>query len=143
MYFIQESILEQIKATIGIAPIESGGIIGVKNNVICAYCFDEGNVGNIAEYQPDPEKFNSIIRAWTDKRIFFIGIVHSHANSYDKPSLGDKIYANNLMEANSYLKAVVFPIVTKVGARIKVSFYEYDKEGKEFYPIRVKILSNT
>ena len=143
MYFIQKSILDEIKNTIGITTMESGGIIGAKDNVICAYYFDDKNIGNISEYIPDTEKLNSIIRAWGNIGIHFIGIVHSHANAYDKPSLGDKIYADNLIKENSFLERVLFPIVTKTNAFVKVDFYEYCKETKAFTSTEVKVLSNT
>lgn len=125
MYFIDCLIYNKIIKTIGVAPIESGGIIGIKNGVICAYYFDKKAVRRKSEYYPDIKRLNKVINGWSKKNITFAGIVHSHPNSCNQPSIKDKIYAENIIKNNTFLKVILFPIVTVSGDKIKLTLYEY------------------
>ncbi|MBQ7323737.1 MAG: Mov34/MPN/PAD-1 family protein [Clostridia bacterium] len=134
MYYIQQNILTEIIQTIGDSPIESGGIIGWRNHTICTYYFDKTNIQFEAEYTPNVEKLNQIIKHWAKDGVTFIGIVHSHPNGYNRPSISDEIYVRTLMEDNKSLTKLIFPILTKVNGNIKIDFYEF---VEKFSPIKV------
>ena len=108
MWYIDSSVYKDILETIGNAPIESGGIIGIKNNVICAYYFDKCTYNKESKYVPNISRLNSVIKKWHKQGIEFAGIVHSHPNSYNKPSLSDGDYAKILMENNNFLNRLFF-----------------------------------
>lgn len=140
MYFIKNTILKQIKDTIGKAPIESGGILGLKDNVICAYYFDKGDFCKIDEYRPNIKKLNSVINEWGNKGISFIGIIHSHPNSYKIPSLQDCNYVDVLMKQNRFLEKIILPIVIIENDDVQIYYYEYLQQVKDFSSIDVLIM---
>ena len=110
---------------IGNAPIESGGILGMKNDVICAFFYDENAKTSCDTYIPDIATLNEVIKNWNRQGVKFVGIVHSHANGYDKPSHNDELYAKKLLEHNSSLEFLIFPILTIYKGNKKLSCYEY------------------
>lgn len=137
MYLIDSSVYQKIIKTIGVASIECGGIIGIKKGVICAYYFDRKGKGYEAAYIPNTKVLNKIIEKWKNKGISFIGVIHNHLNSYDKPSFDDKVYAQNILECNMLLNKVLFPIVTQNGNSVKITLYEYTDD---FYLRHYKLI---
>ena len=131
MYRMKKEVYEKILETIGIAQIESGGIIGKKNGVICKFYFDDSETRYTDKYVPDFIKLNKIIEKWYDDEIFFAGIVHSHPNSCAVPSKEDEVYVSKLMENNSDLNSILFPIVTKYKGVATITFFEFTGEFKE------------
>ena len=119
---ILNQVYQKIIDTIGQAPIESGGIIGVRDGTICAYYFDEGN-SSPTEYKPDTQKINSVIQTWAKERIAFAGIVHSHPNGLKLLSKGDEEYARNILN-DTKLEKLIFPIVTIESGVAEITFYE-------------------
>ena len=128
MYFIDYSIYRSIIDIIGNSPIESGGIIGIKNNTVCSFYFDCFAKHNDSSYTPSINILNDIIKEWKKEEIDFIGIVHSHPNGYKLPSKNDTLYARMLLDTNENLPFVIFPIVTMDDEEIFIFFYKYDKE---------------
>lgn len=135
MYFIDFDIYKRVVETLRAAPVESGGILGIKDNVICAYCFDD-TYNSYSEYVPNTDVLNDVIDRWHDEGIDFIGIVHSHPNSYNKPSEKDLIYLQKLVINNDFLTRIIFPIVTKEEKCFKITFYEFKNK---FSLVGVKI----
>lgn len=101
--------------------------MGEKNGVLCEYYFDKTAKCTKDEYTPNIKKLNRVIKKWQRKGVIFAGIVHSHPNMYDKPSLNDEEYARNLLLINPELQRLIFPIVTTSSTNIQLSFYEYKK----------------
>ena len=139
MYYIYSNVYEEIIKTIGNAPIESGGIIGIKNNIICKFYFDKSESRHNTMYIPNTKVLNYIIDKWADSNIDFAGIVHSHPNSCTTPSLEDYYYATNLKQLNPTLKKILFPIVTIENKIVNITFYEFDNN---FSPESFKIIDN-
>lgn len=125
MIYINSRVYNEIMYTIGNAPIESGGILGMKDGEICAFYFDKGASTSYDAYIPNIKVLNEVIKRWSKRGIRFFGIVHSHANGYDKPSYNDEVYARNLLEQNPSLRSLVFPILTNYNGEKKLSCYEY------------------
>ena len=129
---ILKRTLEVMLDAIGSSPIESGGIIGFKNDSICAFEKD-GSYHSRYEYRPDAELLNSIIGEWNREGISFCGIVHSHLYGFNSPSLSDKVYASNLVRFGENISEMFFPIVTvNEEGRAAIDFFRYDSEKDSF-----------
>lgn len=139
MYYINNSILKKIEKTIGNSPIESGGIIGIKKNIICAFYFDKKNYNHLSEYYPNYKTLNKVIKRWGKHGIMFAGIIHSHPNLYNKPSIIDYNYAKKILDSNYLLEKLIFPIVTFKEKVMEISFYELQDY---FIEIEVKVLKD-
>jgi len=110
---INEKIYELIINKCSNNSIETGGIIGGKNNVVTKFVFDERtDLGSKRHYHPDIEKFNICIENWQNEGIRFYGIVHSHFSEEKELSFGDMQYIQIIMRAMpKYIRSLYFPIV--------------------------------
>lgn len=96
-----------------IPPPEQGGIMGMKNSIVCEYYHDNSkNATDRAVYVPDIDALNQKIEEWNRNGIQFAGIIHSHLLEQNTLSLGDKEYIkqifNNLPKV---IDKLYFPIV--------------------------------
>ncbi len=121
------STLRYIKQRFYSAPIESGGIIGSKDGIICAFCFDDGNY-NYDCYIPSVEKLNAKIAEWADNGIRFAGIVHSHHNDCRFVSALDTSYALEVQKSAGNI-TLYFPIITICRQNVVLTPYVL-KNGK-------------
>ena len=136
MYYIEHKIYQEIVETIGKSSLEAGGIIGRKDNIICSFHFDKNGLCSESEYKPNVSEMNKIIKEWYSWGVEFAGIVHSHPNSYNRPSFNDGLYAKRLMDTNPSMERVLFPIVTRTYEIVTITFYEYTDD---FYLVEVKM----
>lgn len=110
---ITQSIYEKILNKYPIPPPEQGGILGIRNGVVCKYYHDiTCTITESSVYELDVDSLNEKIEEWERKGIEFAGIIHSHMLGQDTLSSGDKAYIktlfNNLPE---WIKELYFPIV--------------------------------
>jgi len=112
---IKKAIYHSIIAECSNNPIESGGIIGGKNNIVTEFIFDKGtDSSSIQHYFPDTEKLNAHIKHWQDNGIQFLGIVHSHLQDGVELSFGDTRYIETIMQAMpAYIDFLYFPVVSQ------------------------------
>lgn len=89
---ILSQVLKDIEDTFLSAPIESGGIIGSRQGIVCAFYFDKGNY-NPESYTPSISKLNAKISERAGQGIMFCGVIHSHHNDCRLFSDTDKEYA--------------------------------------------------
>lgn len=97
-----------------ISSIETGGILGGKDNIIMHCKFDTGknSIKDYGSYKPDTLFLNQHIRHWSENGIAFYGIFHSHFPSSTELSVGDRRYISQIMKALSPKVATLyFPIV--------------------------------
>ena len=94
-------------------PPEKGGILGVKNAVVCSCCFDNNlSQTNSAVYIPNVDFLNAKIREWEKKGITFGGIFHSHPKNQPELSADDIEYIKLIFQAMpTSIKTLYFPIV--------------------------------
>lgn len=118
---ILSQIFTDIKKTFIHAPIESGGIIGIKKGVVCAFHFDEGNY-NYDCYIPNVDRLNKIILEWAKADVQFAGVVHSHHNDCRYLSDTDKKYALEVLKATK-VKPLYFPVITICNGEAMLSAY--------------------
>lgn len=132
---IEKKILEEIKKTIGSKQPEQGGMLGTsKNNgTITHFYFDKNAETTGTSYKVSGDKLATVLNnEWTPNGIIIAGIIHSHPSHDKKPSQEDIDYAKKMLEANSYLKKFLLPIV--IGCeenKIEILGYEVTlKDGK-------------
>lgn len=108
---IKSSVYQQIVFQCPSAPPESGGILGKRNGVVCAFHFDVGlsSAGGTA-YAPNVNVLNHKILEWQDSGIEFCGIAHSHAVG-KRLSSGDIAYIQDIMEEYHEGTVLYFPII--------------------------------
>lgn len=112
-----------------IPPPEQGGIMGIKNSIVCEYYHDNTkNATDRAVYVPDIDALNQKIEEWNRNGIQFAGIIHSHLLEQNTLSSGDKEYIkqifNNLPKD---IDELYFPIIIPDSKQV-VSFVAKRKD---------------
>ncbi|MCL2354401.1 MAG: hypothetical protein FWC68_00625 [Oscillospiraceae bacterium] len=94
-------------------PIETGGILGGRNNIVSSFVFDIGlDNSSIQHYFPNIDKLNACLMYWQSNDIQFYGIVHSHLQKERKLSIGDLQYIRTIMlSMPKHITFLYFPIV--------------------------------
>lgn len=93
-------------------PPEQGGILGMKDGVICEYIHDNSIPEmDKAIYVPDTAFLNGCIERWSKDGIDFCGIIHSHPKGQKELSSGDLEYIEKLYRNNPHLKTMYFPLM--------------------------------
>lgn len=92
-------------------PIETGGILGIKSNIVSECVFDLSK-NEYGKYVPNTEMINKTISLWQKDSINFGGIFHSHYPSGTELSQQDIKYIKEIMLAvKNYYSFLYFPIV--------------------------------
>lgn len=122
---ILREVVSEIKASFEAYKTECGGLLGIKDSIVCEFLFDSGT-NNIAEYSPNISFFNESLKMWAEKDINFAGIIHSHPNdcrilSYEDESTIEKIY-----KAIECDYALYFPIFTLCKKKAIITVYKYE-----------------
>ncbi len=113
MIYIQASVCQQLRETLGARLPECGGVLGAAEGaVISRYVFDATGVSSPVSYTPDHTRLNEVLDAWSNEGIDFVGIIHSHDSSCPYPSCGDLAYACRMLLSNPSLDSLLMPIVT-------------------------------
>ncbi len=109
---ILSDVYEQIIQCPSVPP-EKGGILGMKNGVVCSYFFDNNiSQSNSAVYIPNVDFLNAKIREWEKKGIAFSGIFHSHPKNQPELSADDIEYIKVIFQAMpASIKTLYFPVV--------------------------------
>ena len=100
---------------------EDGGILGIKDGVISAFCFDKGD--NERAYTINVAKFSDELDKWDQEGIEFVGFIHSHIYGDGEPSIRDFTYVKKFLSANDWLKELLFPIVYKKDDSTVIQFH--------------------
>lgn len=97
---ISKEILIEIGKTIGGFPDrETGGILGMRNEIITQFAFDAGIGVEKNSYVPDTGFLNRELSEWILGDITFNGLIHSHACNREL-SCEDLVYADQILQAN-------------------------------------------
>lgn len=128
MKLLQNVYLKMLNSYI-IPPPEQGGIVGMKNSIVCEYYHDNSeNATDRAVYEPDTNALNKKIEEWDKNGIQFAGIIHSHLLERNTLSSGDKEYIkqifNNLPEV---VNELYFPIIIPESKQV-ISFVAKRKD---------------
>lgn len=141
--YISKRTLKEILDSIGSHSIESGGIIGYKNDNICSFIFDDSFTSQY-EYRPNVEYLNNEIEKWNAGDISFCGIVHSHLYGFNFPSESDRLYAQKLFTYGTNITKLFFPIVTLNAINEpNIDFYQYVDETNSFLKLVLRQVDDT
>lgn len=94
-------------------PPEIGGILGMKNGVICTFFLDNCDVQTDRYvYVPDIPRLNTVVAHWAGEGIRFAGMFHSHPDSQPRLSTADREYIQKIMEAMpASISELHFPLI--------------------------------
>ena len=109
-----DTFLDQVSATVGQHPVETGGAIlgDYTSGVITSFLFDEHAETTSVSYIPSRELSRRVNEAEDANRLQFKGVLHSHPGNFDIPSGPD---ANSFwvgLAENPELSRYLAPIVT-------------------------------
>lgn len=121
---IEKIVYEKISTAFINSEIESGGILGRKNDTICKFFFDGGDCAT--EYRIRTEILNPVIDEWAKNDIIFCGIIHSHPNGNGSLSETDKTYAEKILFLYPHLQYIIFPIVTVFNGKMKIICHRFN-----------------
>lgn len=124
---ISKSVYDEIMRTIGSIPPETGGILGMKDNCISSFYYDEDGSGTDNTYIPDFKRINYVLQMWNLSGIEFAGIIHSHPSDMRQLSYADVRYAVQIMNEND-LSELYFPLV--IPDTKELLFYKVSGSGK-------------
>lgn len=109
---IYKQLYDEILKHFCTVPPEQGGIIGMKDGIICSYVHDDEFLNNErAVYIPNTIFFNKCIKKWENIGIEFCGMVHSHPIGQNKLSNSDCEYIEKIFNMNPKIDKLFFPLV--------------------------------
>ena len=130
MLKISKHVISSICTDICALPIENGGIIGRnKKGIITDYYFDYSSSRGFNQYTPDTQKLNTVIRQWSEQKIEFCGIVHSHPMEIVNLSRADIEYAVKVLNSFESLKYLYMIVVTPESKKSFLSTYKVFIDG--------------
>lgn len=111
MLKIYRKTYDDFISTVSQLPIESGGVIGAVDGIVCTYFIDNINYDSDT-YKPDTDLLNDKIQRWQKSDIEFYGIFHTHPDSVKELSVPDKQSIELLMnQITDSSKILYFPLV--------------------------------
>lgn len=108
---IDTNVLEQIIGYSSGLNYETGGFIGIHNNRIHTYFFDDGIRQKGTCYCPNKDMFYVLTKKWRQEGITAFGIFHTHLNGNLSLSREDIGYINAIFESNADLEEMFFPVI--------------------------------
>lgn len=139
---ILKNVYDKIITAYPPAPPEHGGILGIKDGIICDYMHDSSNTQSVyAVYIPDTELFNRKIEKWMSEGTEFAGIVHSHIKDCRTLSSGDKEYITALFNSiPERIELLYFPVVTPHTGQMYSYAAVRTKDGITIMPDQIDIV---
>lgn len=110
---ILESVYRNIIDNTPLPPPETGGILGIKDGIICISYKDHGVSTDFdGQYHPNVILLNNVIDAWSKQEIEFCGIYHSHYPGDKELSIADEEYIRAILIAcQDSANVLYFPLV--------------------------------
>ena len=108
-------VLREIVESIGGSLAEQGGPLGggEKSEEITRFVFDRTARRSGGTYSPDTDLLNRLFEEkWNPAGLRLKGFVHSHPGRMTRPSRGDEIYAERILNAIPDLSCLWLPIVS-------------------------------
>lgn len=110
-------VLEEVIRSIGGLRAESGGAIGGNGDdtEVSHYHFDESSRKSAVTYSPDYKLLNRMFKSeWNPAGIRLRGFIHSHPGRMNRPSYGDEVYAERILDSIEDIEFLWLPIVNTV-----------------------------
>lgn len=111
------NVFEEVVKTIGSRHAESGGAIGGNDcgNTVSHFHFDMSSHNSAVTYSPDYKLLNRLFKSkWNPEGVRLRGFIHSHPGLMGRPSCGDEVYAERILQAIDDLDCLWLPIVNTV-----------------------------
>ena len=124
---ILRDVYEEMKAFFSRAPVESGGIFGMRDGAVCRFLAEDHT--SSTEYRPNVSFLNAAIAEWAREGIAFAGIAHSHPNGVLRLSRGDTDYAEAIVAANPQIKELYFAVAAQQDGVWNLVFYNCLKKA--------------
>lgn len=114
-------------------PPERGGILGMRDGVVCVYHLDDGPAPTDRyAYVPDIPKLNAVLKQWREEGIRFAGMFHSHPYPQTWLSIADREYIQQIMDAMpAGVSELYFPLIVP---QIGMVGYRSEKQNGEIVP---------
>ncbi len=132
---LTRAVYEDIRSTFAEAPIESGGILGERNGVVCRFFFDRLGRRDAGSYIPHTASLNRIIEDWADEGIAFGGIIHSHPHGVGQLSPDDRRYFEEIYALTDGKRPLYAPVVIYEGRDVRLCAFAYD--GRDWFPAEI------
>lgn len=144
--YMSEGVFADVKATVGNAPAETGGMLGMRSGVISDYYFDNTADVSFRQYSPDADACSALLNGeWYPNGIRFCGFVHSHCTD-PLPSESDRQYMQRLYAALSRADAPqLYLLIAHAPQSQYFSLHAYralcdDESGFRLEPVVLEIL---
>ena len=126
MLKISNNVYHEIIASLGTAPIESGGVLGAKSDgIVTKYYFDKSGMSSPQGYSPDVSAINSVLsKDWMPQGIYMTGIIHSHNSGNKYPSCMDIGYGARILGALDTVTEFYIPIFTLENETPNIACYK-------------------
>lgn len=124
---IVSAVISEMRSAFWGRSAESGGILGMRDGVVCRFVFDVG-LANAGEYIPDTDRLNAVLAQWHREGIVFCGMVHTHLGGCRRPSGADIQSMRSIYRAMKK-DCLYFPIVTFDGEVMDSAIYRMDADG--------------
>jgi bacterioferritin-associated ferredoxin len=97
---MSKAVFDRIEETIGTYRAETGAILGAAGDCVDTFYFDKAPNGRSgASYTPNHSAINRVLSEdWSKREVVYMGAVHSHPIGIDRPSGGDHVYAQRLLD---------------------------------------------
>lgn len=112
---ITQEVFDEIKATIGKAPAETGGVLGgdPTTGVVTHFYYDRQSETSPVVYHVIADRINPVLAEWNAAGVHLMGMIHSHLRRHLNPSDPDIRFGHRLISRpdNVALPHFLIPIV--------------------------------
>ena len=125
---VTQDVVDQIHATVGTYPAETGGMLGgdPTTGLVTHFMFDDRASRTRTTYSPDVITMNRVLaNDWNPVGVRFLGFVHSHPPAARYPSQGDAAYASSILGHITDLQRLAMPIVLSEGNDVPFELLAY------------------
>jgi len=123
-------VYNEICNTIGAIKPEQGGILGSSDGtIIDNYYYDFNSKRTSFSYSMNVSVLNEVIHQWNDNDIRLMGVIHSHPEGFNIPSMGDVETASNIVRKIDVGGEFFIPIVQVskfLNGELKIYPFTYD-----------------
>ena len=142
-YKIKKTALDKILSYFNDFSFETGGAIGIKNNVITMFYPLENEDTTGGCFIPTIDSLNEANDFFDQNDTEFSGVIHSHpvskfGDGINLPSKNDKSFYANFIEANRQFKRLIVPIITLKKGQKDIAWYIYEKG--ELTELKIQII---
>ena len=139
-YRISEEALNKILSYFNDLTFESGGAIGIKDNIISMFYPLDNDSDTKEDFSPSIDSLNEAADYFADHNADFIGIIHSHpiskfGSGSNFPSNSDIEFYKNFNKENKQFDKLVFPIITFKNNQKDIAWYILEKN--ELYSLDI------